>query len=210
MYIVTISDTHGQHRKLKLPDADMIIHAGDVSASGSVHEVTDFLQWFGNLPFQYKLFIAGNHDFWLEDIHRNELNSLVPAGMVYLNDSGCIIEGLHIWGSPVTPRYHDWAFNRSRGAEINCHWNLIPPDTDILVTHVPAAGILDRNAANESLGCEDLLKRVREVRPRYHICGHIHEGYGIFETEHTCFINACVLDKHKKQLMNKPVLFHVR
>ena len=65
MKILFLSDTHSQHRKLKnLPEADMVIHAGDVSKTGRDHEVEDFMRWFSALDYKYKVFIAGNHDFF--------------------------------------------------------------------------------------------------------------------------------------------------
>ena len=48
--------------------------------------------------------------------------------IIFLNDSGCVLENIKIWGSPVQPWFYDWAFNRTRGAEIKKHWDLIPKD----------------------------------------------------------------------------------
>ena len=68
MKFVTISDTHNQHDKLELPEGDCIIHAGDVSGRGWPTEISNFLNWFKNLDYKYKIFIAGNHDFYFEDL----------------------------------------------------------------------------------------------------------------------------------------------
>ena len=204
MKIVIISDTHGRHRALQLPEGDMIIHAGDVTSRGLRHEVLDFLDWFSGLDYEHKIFIAGNHDFYFEKEGQQEISEIIPSNIIYLNDSGVEIEGLNIWGSPVQPWFFDWAFNRQRGADIQKHWDLIPAHTDILITHGPAFGILDRTTRNELVGCKDLLDRIREVNPQVHISGHIHEGYGMMELDGTKFINASVVNVNYK-LVNAPV-----
>lgn len=206
MKIVALSDTHGQHAAVQLPEADMIIHAGDLTKKGSVDQVKDFLHWFSGLNYRYKVFIAGNHDFWFEHATGPELKMTIPDNLIYLNDSGVEIEGIKFWGSPVTPWFMDWAFNRARGEEIRRHWQMIPQGTDVLITHGPPAGILDRTMRNGRVGCQDLLDTVREVKPTYNIFGHIHEAYGIDVELGTTFINASVLDVNY-QMFNDPVAF---
>ncbi|MGH2622454.1 MAG: metallophosphoesterase family protein [Sphingobacterium sp.] len=203
MEIISISDTHGQHKALQLAGGDMIIHAGDVSGRGRPQEIADFLDWFSKLNFKHKIFIPGNHDFFFENSPSDVIDQFIPKGVTYLNDSGIEIEGVKIWGSPITPWFFDWAFNRGRGEEIKKHWNLIPVDTDILVTHGPPLGILDRTVGGELTGCEDLLACVQQISPEYHIFGHIHEGYGRLEYDKTTFINASVLDE-SYNLVNSP------
>ena len=205
MRLVIISDTHGKHSELSLPEGDMIIHAGDVSRKGSRTEVSEFLSWFSSLNFKHRIFIPGNHDFFFEKESQENIRDAIPDNVVYLNDSSVAIGELKIWGSPVTPWFYDWAFNRQRGTQIEKHWSLIPSDTNILVTHGPAYGIFDRTVNREHVGCRDLLRRIGEVNPAFHICGHIHEGYGRETCGETEFINASVLNE-KYELVNKPVI----
>ena len=186
----------------------MIIHAGDLTYKGEKQEVTDFLEWFSNLKYEHKIFVAGNHDFYFEKASKSEIEKIVPKGVTYLEDSGIIINGLQLWGSPVTPWYFNWAFNRLRGAAIKQHWNLIPDSTNLLITHGPAFGIHDVVINGTHTGCKDLLKRINEVKPAVHVCGHIHEGYGQAEKNGTKFINASVLNE-SYELVNKPVVFEV-
>lgn len=208
MKFISLSDTHGQHRKLILPKGDVLIHAGDVSKLGKQHEIEDFIDWFGNQNFKYKLFIAGNHDFWFEKATDLDLEKMIPKEIVYLNDSGIDIEGFFIWGSPITPWFYDWAFNKHRGDAIAKHWELIPANTDILITHGPVHGILDRTFSNIHVGCEDLKHAIDRIKPKVHICGHIHEGYGMLDKEETLFINASVLNL-KYELVNAVVEFEL-
>jgi len=121
---------------------------------------------------------------------------LADKDIIYLNDTGTTIEGLKIWGSPVQPEFFNWAFNRERGEDICKHWDLIPDDTDILITHGPAFGILDRVLEGEYVGCSDLLKKIKQIKPKIHAFGHIHEAYGQCEEDGTTFINACNVNRN--------------
>lgn len=203
MKIVAISDTHGQHHDLDLPKGDMIIHAGDVSKRGTKTEILDFLDYFSALDYEYKIFIAGNHDFFFEKESAEDIANVIPPNVIYLNDSGIQIEGVNIWGSPIQPWFFDWAFNRQRGIDIVKHWELIPKNTDILVTHGPPMGILDKTTKGLSVGCEELTRTIESLHQlKMHIFGHIHEAYGCQEMGGTEFINASVLDV-KYRLRNK-------
>lgn len=186
----------------------MIIHAGDISSKGTQAQVEDFLGWFSNLNFKYKVFIAGNHDFFFERALDFEVDQLIPDNVIYLNDSGIEIENIKIWGSPIQPWFYDWAFNRQRGEDIKKHWDLIPDDTDILITHGPPMDILDETVYGSNVGCIDLLDKIMLVKPKIHVFGHIHEAYGIKEVNGTQFINASVLD-HKYNQTNDPITLHL-
>lgn len=94
MKIIAISDTHGSHRKLELPEGDLIIHAGDISKRGLKAEVLDFLDWFGELDFEHKILIAGNHDFFFESETKEDVLKVIPSNVIYLNDSGITIDGI--------------------------------------------------------------------------------------------------------------------
>ena len=208
MKITFISDTHGRHYKMTqdlMSGGDMIIHAGDISNRGLISEIKDFMDWFGQLPYKHKIFIAGNHDFGFEDIrHSNEPGIKIPEGITYLEDDSVTIDGIKIYGSPWQPWFHDWAFNLKRGEEIAEKWKMIPDDVDILITHGPPHGILDKTERLVNAGCEDLHKRVFDVNPKIHVFGHIHEGYGMREIDDVIFINASALDAHYLY-SNKPI-----
>lgn len=214
MKFVCISDTHNQHDLVEIPAGDVLLFAGDCTLRGSLKEVQSFLEWFSKQAFKYKIMIAGNHDYYFENVMKDDtyspryhsIKSLVPKDIIYLNDSGVEIEGIKIWGSPVQPWFYDWAFNKQRGEEIKKHWDLIPNNTDILVTHGPCHGFLDRTADNNQVGCEDLLEKILKVKPKYHVCGHIHEAYGAETYENINFINASILDADYK-IANKPIEF---
>ena len=205
--IVLISDTHGMHANLDLPKGDILIHAGDISKSGTREEVEDFLEWFCKQSFEHKIFIAGNHDFYLE--RNNDVLNNLPKEINYLNDSLCVVKGLKIWGSPITPMFYNWAFNRNRGDEIMKHWDLIPLDSDVIVTHGPAFRRLDRTQRNEHAGCKDLFRVLEKIKPKLHVFGHIHEGYGMIEVEETIFVNASNMNC-KYELVNKPIMVEIQ
>lgn len=208
MKFVAISDTHGKHYGLDLPPADAIIHAGDVSGNGKADQIIDFLKWFGGLDYQYKVFIAGNHDWFFERYPDKDIQSVIPSNVIYLNDSAVKIGDINLWGSPISPFFFNWAFNRRRGAEIKKHWDKIPSDTDILITHGPPHKILDRTDSGDYAGCADLMDTIKVIQPKVHIFGHIHEGYGMLEKNGTTFINASSVNAQYK-LVNEPVEFEL-
>ena len=191
-----------------MPAGDVLIHAGDISRMGKEGQVVDFIQWFAQQPFEHKIFIAGNHDFYFERMPDDDIKKIIPPEVIYLNDSSVTINGIKIWGSPITPWFFDWAFKRYRGADIRRHWDLIEPDTDILVTHGPVYNILDKTVSGDHVGCEDLLNTVKTIKPKVHICGHIHEAYGRVAVDGTTFINGSVLNENYV-LVNEAVVFEV-
>jgi Icc-related predicted phosphoesterase len=192
MRLVCLSDTHGLHDQIVVPDGDLLLHAGDVSRRGKLSEIIEFNRWLGTLPHPHKVVIAGNHDFLFEK--EPSLAASLISNAVYLNDSGVEIGGIRIWGSPISPEYHDWAFNRERGAEIRRYWDMIPPETDILITHGPPRGVLDQTQGGHLAGCADLAEVVEKIGPKLHLFGHIHEAYGQLRLGNTLYVNASVLN----------------
>lgn len=206
MKLTFISDTHSVHEKLKLEEGDILFHCGDMTKRGELREVNNVAHYLNRQPFRYKVVIAGNHDFCFENKYRKEAEKVLnDHGIIYLNDSFVEIEGIKIWGSPIQPYFYNWAFNRKRGEEIRKHWDLIPNDIHILLTHGPPNGVLDSLYSGEAVGCEDLMKRVSYIKPRIHAFGHIHESYGTKIVGPTRFINACITDL-RYWIRNKPVV----
>ncbi len=230
MKIVHISDTHGKHNNVVIPICDLLIHTGDVGNRTTNLELADFLYWFYNQPSKYKIFCAGNHDICLDESYLKkekvlnnpflkissyeqyqEAEQLIKTycqDIIYLENSGCIIEGLKIWGSPYSPSFHKehWVFNADKGKEINSIWKKIPKDTNILLTHTPPYDILDsfyqnNNQETIKLGCKDLYKTIEKslLHLKLHCFGHIHENTSIiaynFKGDRSClFSNGAVLN----------------
>jgi len=190
--LVCISDTHSLHRRIPyVPDGDVLIHAGDCLGAGTLDNVEDLNDWLGTLPHQYKIVIAGNHDWVFQEAPELARDALTNA--IYLEDSGVEIEGIRFWGSPWTPTFMDWAFMLDRGQALHDRWMQIPEDTDVLITHGPPKGIGDEALAAfwcQNVGCVDLLRRIEQLRLKAHIFGHVHEGYGQYTLGHTRLINA--------------------
>lgn len=200
-----ISDTHTKHKKIKLPGGDILIHSGDFSSHGAMSETVEFLDWFADQDYSHLVLIAGNHDFIAEKDPEWMAEQCKKRNITYLNDSGCEIEGIKIWGSPVQPWFHNWAFNRARTEKevtsrhgwIKKHWDMIPEDTEILITHGPPHMIRDdANARGYSnhVGCEELYKRIIQTKVKLHVFGHIHEGAGYKYLEGRTYVNASSLD----------------
>lgn len=188
MKILHISDTHGQHRKLTdLPGADVLVHSGDFTMAGSDEEAIDFMNWFCDLPFSHKIFIAGNHDDCFFEANIDGLDS----NCHYLCNSSIEIGGKVFYGIPLfMPDVVCGKQNKS--------YNSIPIGTDILITHAPPHGILDY-ADNIHFGSEELLKKVSEISPRLHLFGHIHNSAGKISLHDTVFSNGSIIDEHYNQ-----------
>jgi Icc-related predicted phosphoesterase len=213
--ITAISDTHTKHEKLNgfLPGGDMLICGGDITSRGYLTEIENFLKWFDKIDnYDHKIFIAGNHDFGFQD-QPNETNGLLTKYKTvdYLQDELLLVgngdyeDMVKVWGTPWQPEFHNWAFNLPRGQALKEKWDMITVGTDILVTHGPAFGKLDYVAYDgKNVGCEDLLFKVQEIKPKIHVFGHIHEGYGYVFDGHTHYINAAVLNG-RYEFRNKPV-----
>jgi predicted phosphohydrolase len=187
--IVAVADTHLYHRQLVVPDGDVFVHAGDLCRGGDLDELATAARWIRSLPHRTKVVVAGNHDWAL--VHEPErARGFLQDGMVYLEDAGLEIDGLRFWGSPWQPEFNGWAFNLPRGAPLARKWALIPEGTDVLITHGPPMGIGDRGPMAGRSGCADLMRRVREVRPRLHLFGHIHQDGGVWHQDGTCYANV--------------------
>jgi Icc-related predicted phosphoesterase len=204
--LVCIGDTHGHHRKLKLPVGDILIHSGDFMVDGSsVEEIDDFNLWLGSLPFRHKLVIAGNHDRLFDDDPKLARAHLTNA--TYLQDSGVTLEGLKFWGSPVNSVGGDWAFSRDRTVKIRKHWDRIPDDTDVLITHEPPFGTLDKShILAKHRGCQYLLGAVRRVQPKLHVFGHVHGSYGQEVAWGGVILVNCAVVDNERVLANPPTV----
>lgn len=188
--LVLLSDTHELHREAEVPEGDILIHAGDFTMfSHSLRAIADFNEWLGELPHLHKLVVPGNHELFLEADHSRR--SILSNAIVLLNE-GTTVEGLRIWGSPVTPLYGG-AFGLSSPEDRRRLYAQIPEDIDVLVTHGPPYGILDSSPdSGMHSGCRALFDAVMRVRPKLHVFGHVHGAHGIFVTDQTTFVNACL------------------
>lgn len=226
MRITFISDTHSKHNLITkdLLGGNLLIHAGDISSMGYKQEIQDFCKWFDSLNnYDFKMFIAGNHDWGFIDreaffVHRSVLIPKPTEEILnsyknidYLRDSSQEIQigdnpSIKIYGSPWQPEFFDWAFNlKKNGSELKQRWGDIPNDVDILITHGPAYGYVDKVIGRtDNLGCELLRDRIKEIKPKIHVCGHIHSGYGYVFDGNTHYINASVLNEQYKY-NNKPL-----
>jgi len=226
MRITVLSDTHKRHGLIPredLPGGDLLLHAGDIMNSGyNKNDIWDFCHWFQSLDqYEDKVFIAGNHDRMFQNHPEDVKVWLDKFPLInYLQDEELALyfdgpngdhteDNICIYGSPWQPEFYSWAFNLPKnGIEIAGKWEGIPNNTDILITHGPAFGTLDTVAGRpwDGLGCELLAQRIEVVKPKIHICGHIHSGYGYKFKDGTHFFNASVLDE-AYEYTQKPMTF---
>ncbi|CAD8053272.1 unnamed protein product [Paramecium sonneborni] len=221
---VCISDTHCYN--IPLPQGDVLIHCGDFTKSGQKEETLSFIQWLKKQPFKYKIVIAGNHDISmdtenyeskLKQIHHKvcnfdaqELLQQLKDNCIYLVNQSVIIDGIKIWGSPYSLEFCEWAFQIKKN-DSEQFWSQIEKDSDIIVTHGPPLNhgdLVNNWGIKKNVGDEELLKQVLKIKPKYHLFGHIHEGYGITEQEGVKFINCSLVNKNLK-VSNAPIIFRL-
>lgn len=213
--IICISDTHGLHDQVKVPNGDILICAGDVTDDPGQASLRMFLKWFNNHPHPIKILIAGNHDWAFEKWPKQarDMVSEYAPNVKYLEDESFESDGIKFHGSPVSPRFYDWAFNRDRGPDIQRHWDMIPDDTQVLITHGPPMGILDETTHGKGghFGCSNLDSTIRErlKNLKLHVFGHFHGPGGKVEMrDGVMYVNASVVNE-KYRVVNQPVIINV-
>ena len=195
MRILHLSDTHGAHHRLyNPPDADVIVHSGDFTMTGSEAEAIDFLNWFCELPHKHKIFICGNHDACLYGANIDGLDSNVH----YLCNSGIEIDGIKFYGVPMF--MEDCVTDRQTKFYEN-----IPSDTEVLITHSPAYGILDFDD-NINYGSHELLAKLSSLNLKAHLFGHIHAQHGILKKNGTIFSNGAIMNANYTNLLPSNVI----
>ena len=219
MKITIISDTHNNHKLITddLPGGDLLIHAGDISSMGYEHEITEFCKWFDKIDnYDTKVFIAGNHDWGFQN-NVKKTSKIVNSYKTidYLQDELLMVgedydKMIKIWGSPWQPEFYNWAFNLPRlGDELKKYWDMIPDDTDVLITHGPPNEARDFvsnwRQGDVNVGCELLRYRVDQIKPLVHVFGHIHGAYGPAYIKDTLFVNASICTEQYIP-SNKPIV----
>ena len=225
MKITFISDTHtymydDNYKELILPKGDVLCFSGDIMSSGhNEGELIHFLKWFAKQPFKYKIFIAGNHDRYLEDksLLANDIISMYHHyGIVYLKNSSFEIDGIKFYGTPHQPYFCGWAFNVPDYEKLINIYQMIPDDVDVLLTHCPPYGILDQShkpnysnpTGEEHLGSMELKevlaqKQLAKTQPRVVAFGHIHgDGGKKMQVGDTLYINASLCDENYDPVNN--------
>lgn len=195
MKILHLSDTHGYHHQLiNLPDADVLVHSGDFTMNGSQHEAINFMNWFCDLPYAHKIFICGNHDDCLYGANIDGLDSNVH----YLGNSGVEICGVKFYGVPMF--MEDCITGRQ-----SHNYDGIPSDTDVLITHSPAYGILDFDDGI-NYGSEELLARLSALQLKAHLFGHIHTQHGSKELDDSMYSNGAIMNSNYDHLNSPQVI----
>jgi Icc-related predicted phosphoesterase len=206
MKIVCFSDIHGQQSK-KLTQwfmdhpADILLFAGDIQKN-NFDDGKEFIEWLNMLPYKNKVIIFGNHD---GNYEYTEEYAKEYEEITILNNSSITIDGINIYGSPHSLTFGNWWFQKTE-QELEELYKQIPNNTNIIMTHSPVFGILDKTIRGDLIGSMSLLKRIQELsKLKYHISGHSHESAGIMKINNVTFINASLLDE-KYRLVNMPVV----
>ncbi|EGD84094.1 hypothetical protein H112_07784 [Trichophyton rubrum D6] len=202
-----LSDTHATDYHPPEQHADVALHCGDLTQESKIDEFRATIELLKAINAPLKLIIAGNHDFTLDvPMFRQKVAEIPgPADAELVKkiygdygeakrlfdearDHGIMLldEGLYtfdlangasltIYASPFTPSEGDWGFQYSPKEG---HSFDFKDGVDIVMTHGPPHGVMDRPYSSSRVGCPDLFKSVFRTRPKLHCFGHIHEEWG--------------------------------
>jgi len=210
MRIWHISDTHGNHGQLTIPEnINVVIHSGDFSNYKDYYrnlpECNSFLDWYEQIEVPIKILVAGNHDAVPAKIGKKAFFELcAKRGIIYLENDYYDLNGFKIFGTPLQPNFNEWHFQKARH-KLERYWKLIEDDTDILIVHGPPKGILDLSEDSshkiEQCGCKALRNEIyNRLNLKLCLFGHIHDN-GLFKNrgiyhdqlKGTIFSNASVV-----------------
>ena len=195
MRILHLSDTHGVHQRLiNLPEADIIVHSGDFTMTGTESEAIAFMIWLSHLPYAHKIFICGNHDEYLWNANIKGLD----ANVHYLNNTGIEIEGIKFYGVPM------FLNDCITGRQFQNYANILA-DTNVVITHEPPYGILDESDKT-NFGSEELLQRIKNIQPSAHLFGHIHRHHGMQKIGSTIFSNGAIMKDNYTDLQSPNII----
>ena len=203
-----ISDTHTTHRMYDLPGGDILFFCGDWGERGTFTEFWDLCDWLREQDYRYKVMVGGNHDqIMSEDLAKCRK---VADPSIILQENDVEIEGLRIFGSPMSLKYAGWAFEYTE-KQIADLIHLWSDHNHVVITHGPAFSMVDFNGKNPC-GSENLLVKLQQMsfaKMKLHLCGHIHEAYGVREKYGFTSINSAILGQSATGPIKDPINFEI-
>lgn len=227
MRIVATSDTHYPVTSRDLiPDGDVYLHCGDLMNTGYPDDWKLQLEWLSQVKHPHKFLVPGNHDFHMEVYPGPALQDLRRLGFTVLGFPGNInfytaeLPNKMILGGMayVSDLQNRWAFGEntfrrfSPGVSPLEMVSSLIRKCDIIMTHSPILGILDKSLRNNAQAGERVFKDAlvsaqlngtQRVRHWFH--GHIHEGRGKVESPTLNVYNVSMCNRSGQQV-NKPMV----
>lgn len=198
MRILTLSDVHDEFERFAvdtLPDADVVVCAGDLTNRGVLNEprfqeVSRARDWLITLTARYSavLWIPGNHDIGLDAASFPDI-----PGLTSLLNRSVVVGGLRFYGVSCSPCYdlpeliHQWVYQTINPEEEAAAYAM--PPVDVVVSHAPPYGCLDA-VGNQHIGSRALRNYIEREWPRLVVCGHVHEGSGRGQIGSTVVLNV--------------------
>jgi len=201
-YIATlVAELHSKHEEVEIRNGgrcEILVVAGDITHLGTISELYEFNEFVKGLSYEHVIVVPGNRDIWLEN---ERIVKHILSNCTCLIDEYVILNGKKIYGSPWTKIYDERyaAFTVENERELKEKWSKIPDDTNILITHSPPYGYLDKDVNGYSVGSTRLFERVAEIQPELHVFSHAHKSSGdktqrwANTSNNTRFTNASVM-----------------
>jgi hypothetical protein len=212
--IVHFSDTRGFEEvleKKRVPQGDIIIFSGNCTQTGYHYQFSSFIKWFGELPHEYKIFIGGTNDTSVENMFSNTSKELLLFlykslnKNFFLQDEAVTIDGLHIYGTPFSPKRDNRTAFTLPVTELTSNYAHIPTDTQLLVTACPPYGKLDGDGRE---GSHILNQAVNNLPNLLLHCFGGGGNHGIYDTFETRFSNG-TLSNGDYGLDNFPLAYDI-
>jgi uncharacterized protein len=206
MRILTISDIHGQYEDFnleKLPEADVILVAGDLTNYGmrpplpyrpnAERELEMARHWFERLHAHCPriLWVQGNHDIDMPDSFLEPFAQNIRDQTITLEveDQSISVRGVSLTCAFDKPHLaQQWAFTTinpladSSAFDFGYH--------DIILSHGPPLNCLDRTKFGQHIGSPALQQHVLEFQPKLVVCGHVHEAADVQALGQSMVVNS--------------------
>ena len=203
--IIAVSDTHNRHWNVEVPECDIFIYAGDAGIITYKH-LEDFNKWLRTIKAKHRIIIMGNHDRYCEQIGRDDCK-IFFTNATYLENEAISVMGIKFWASPYSVEFNGWHFMKYED-KLKLIWDLIPEKTDIVITHCPCRNILDLSSTNgEFCGSYTLRDRIKEIKPKIHICGHLHSAHGQYTDYKTDYYNVSVFNDEYEHVFEPTTIY---
>lgn len=217
MKVIALSDLHGTLLPVEdyFEPCELVCICGDIvplniqanSRKTRQWLINKFKPWCESLPCDKVIFIAGNHDIYLNNLDfmytqfpkDKKVTYLFHEKYVYTSKSG---KEYSIFGTPYCKLFGNWAF-MEMDDKLEELYSDIPENLDILLVHDQPYGygdILEENSApwadGSHIGNKPLVEAVLKKQPRYMFTAHLHTAtHECVEINNTKRYNVSIKDE---------------
>ncbi|MDD5778559.1 MAG: metallophosphoesterase family protein [Candidatus Thermoplasmatota archaeon] len=182
MLIQAAADFHGKQQRYTAFREEAEHHSPHVAVlAGDVDDSPHFYRLLEQLSLPV-LVVHGNMD------HPGIRKRVEEKGGIFLHGTARTLGGLRFMGLGGGKPSSETVMEGQPHEEKR----MADRDVDVLVTHVPPRGSLDKTMLGTHIGSPWVRRLVEQKKPRLVICGHVHEHPGHTTTGETVVVNCSV------------------